>query len=174
LLGVESGNQHILDIMRKDTILDTIEKCCAILRRVGIKYFNSFIIGNEGDTEETVWETINFAKRLRSVMAVFNILIPFPGTSIFNRYYKDLNRPDTDWSKYCAVGDNIPYEPRHTNLSKKEILQLIAQAYKNYYLDVRQLLRILTFVKNFGTLFSYMKGAYGLSRQVFSYKKSLS
>lgn len=174
LLGIESGNQQILDIMRKDTTINIIENCCVILRRVGINYFNSFIIGNEGDTTETVMETITFAKRLKSVMAGFNILIPFPGTYIFNRYYKSLNRTDTDWSKFCTVGEDIPYEPRHTNLSKKDILKLTSLAYKSYYLNLKQLLRILAFVKNTAIFSSYLRGGFGLIRQVLSWEKESS
>ena len=174
LLGVESGNQQILETMKKGITLDMVEECCAVLRRVRIQYFNSFIIGNESDSRETVRETIDFAKQLRSVMAGFNILIPFPGTAVFNRYYKDLKQPDTDWSKFCSVGDDIPYEPRHTELSKNDILQLTAQAYRRYYFDISQLVRILAFVKNLGILFSYLKGAYGLGRQVLSWKRKSS
>jgi len=174
LLGVESGNQRILDIMKKGTTLDMIEECCAVLRKVGIHYFNSFIIGNEGDTMDTVEETIDFSKRLRSVMAGFNILIPFPGTAIFGRYYREMDRPDTDWSSFCSVGDDVPYEPHHTELSKRDILHLTAQAYKRYYSSIGQLMRILGFVKNPRIFLSYIRGAYGLGRQVLSWNRKTS
>lgn len=171
LLGIETGNQRINDIMRKGTTLEQAETCCRILRKTGIRYFNSFIIGNEGDTESTILETIRFAKKLKSVMAGFSLLIPFPGTWLFKKYFSDYDRPDTDWNAWCNVAQDIPYEPRQTTLSKADIFRLTALAYRRYYLNPSQWLRILAFVNNPKTILSFILGGWGLFRYVLTIGK---
>jgi len=172
LLGIESGNQTILDIMKKDIKIAEIKKCCALLDKCRIKYFNSFIIGNEGDSESTILETIDFAKKLKSVMAGFNILIPFPGTAIFAKYFKDLDRPETDWNNFCSVGDTIPYDPRQTkSLTRKDLMRLVSTAYREYYLNFRRLYRIMAFAYNPKIFRQYLRGAFALTRQVLSWRK---
>jgi radical SAM superfamily enzyme YgiQ (UPF0313 family) len=169
LLGIETGNQKINDFMKKGTTLEMAERCCELLRKNNIRYFNSFIIGNEGDTEQTVMETIEFAKRLKSVMAGFNMLIPFPGTHIFRKYFSDYDSPETNWDNWCSVGDDIPYEPRQTTLSRSDILRLTSYAYRKYYLSPEQIYRIVSFASNMRILYSYVKGGIGLARQAASW-----
>ncbi|MFH1478132.1 MAG: radical SAM protein [Verrucomicrobiota bacterium] len=166
LLGIETGDQRISDLMKKGTTLEMAEQCCRLLRKHRIRYFNSFIIGNEGDTEETVIATVAFARKLKSAMAGFNMLIPFPGTAIFHKYFKDYDTPATNWDHWCSVGPDLPYEPRQTVLSKNDILRLTAWAYRRYYCDFSQLLRILVFVRNPSVLIAYIKAAGSLLRQM--------
>lgn len=144
-LGIETGSQHINDLMKKGTTLAMAEECCSLLRKHGIPYINAFIIGNEGDTPETVKATVAFAKKLRSATAIFNMLIPYPGTPLFEKYYKDYDDPGTDWSHWCSEGADRPYEPRQTALTKEDIFRLRSRAYWRFYLDPFQLLRTVSF-----------------------------
>ena len=143
MMGIETGNQRILDLMKKGTTLAMAEECRFKLRRHGIVYGNSFIIGNEGDTMETIMETIAFAKKLKSDFAAFAVLIPFPGTFLFDKYYKDYDRPDTDWTKWCLQELDCPYEPRQTVLSMKDLVRFSVRAKLQYYLHPLRFLRML-------------------------------
>jgi len=165
ILGIETGDQRICDLMKKGTTLEMAEQCCRLLRKHRITYINSFIIGNEGDTEETVIATVAFARKLKSVIAGINMMIPFPGTAIFQKYFKDYDTPATNWDHWCSIGPDLPYEPRQTELSKSDILRLTAWAHWRYYGDFLQLLRILAFVRNPSVLIAYIKAALGLIRQ---------
>ncbi len=169
LLGIETGNQEINNIMKKGTTLSMAESCCNLLKKNDIKYFNSYIIGNEGDTKETVIETILFSKKLKSVMAGFNMLIPFPGTEIFKKFYMDYDKPETNWNNWCSVGDDLPYEPRHTDLSRNEILSLTSYAYRKFYFNIPQIVRIIAFAKNSRLLLLYFKASLSLMNQMFSW-----
>jgi radical SAM superfamily enzyme YgiQ (UPF0313 family) len=143
LLGIESGNQKILDLMKKNTTLAAAEKCCALLRRHGIIYTNSLMLGCEGETEETVMETIAFAKKLKADLVNFVIFIPFPGTPIFDKYYKDYDKPETDWGNWCSQGLDRPTAPRQTALSMADLVRLHGRAYQSYNSDPLQVLRTL-------------------------------
>ena len=169
LLGIETGNQEINNLMKKGTTLSMAKKCCELLRKNKIEYFNSYIIGNEGDTTDTVKETILFSKKLKSVMAGFNMLIPFPGTEIFNKYYLDYDNPNTNWNNWCSVGDDLPYEPRHTILSRKDILKLMSLAYRKFYYNIPQILKIIMFAKSPKIFISYLKASFSLTVQMLSW-----
>ncbi len=144
LLGIETGDQRILDLMKKGATLKMAERCCSLLRKHGIGYSNSFIIGNDGDTEETIADTIAFAKKMRSDLVSFVIMIPFPGTPLFDKYYKDYDSPDTNWRNWSSQLPDRPYEPRQTALSMKDLVRLQRTAYNRFYADPLRLLRTLT------------------------------
>lgn len=143
LLGIETGNQRINSLIGKMTTLETAERCCALLRRHGIHYFNSFLIGCEEETVSTAMDTMRFSGKLRATINVFSILTPFPGTPIFEKYYKDFDRPGTDWSRWATHGPSRLYETRHTRLSNSALWWLMVLAYLRCYLNPMQFLRIM-------------------------------
>ncbi|MFH1369614.1 MAG: radical SAM protein [Elusimicrobiota bacterium] len=164
LFGIESGSQQILDNIKKGINLKQIEETCAMCRKVGIRYLNSFIIGCPGETEKTLKETINFAISLKAVISAFGVLIPFPGTPIFIKYYSDKVKGITNWQNWCSVGDNAPFEYSHTILTSKELMKFVGKAYFQYYLRIPQLIRMMGFASNPRVMFSYFKGGTGLLR----------
>ncbi len=82
--GVESADQQILRNIQKNISLDQVEKAVALTKKVGIDVRSSFMLGNPGETEETLKKTINFALRLNPDFASFNITTPYPGTELRN------------------------------------------------------------------------------------------
>lgn len=144
LLGIETGSQRINDLMKKGTTLEMAEKCCSLLRRHGIGFVNSFIVGHEGDTEKTVRATIAFARRLGSELVTFCMMVPYPGTALFNKYFRDRDLPGTNWNYWNTAGLRRPYEPRQTRLSNSRLLGLIATA-ADYYGGPRQRRRLRAF-----------------------------
>lgn len=145
LLGIESGSQKILDLMKKGTTLAAAERCCALLRRCGIAYSNSFILGGEGETRETAEETIAFAAKLGSELVNIPVMIPLPGTPLFEKYYKDYDSPDTDWSDWTTKCTKRPYPPRQTALTARELAALQGKAYRRYNMHPVRMLRTIIF-----------------------------
>ncbi|HBE88736.1 MAG TPA: hypothetical protein DDW67_06305 [Elusimicrobia bacterium] len=148
LLGIETGSQRILDIMKKGATLEMAEECCAKLHKHDINCYNSYILGAEGETVFTIIQTAIFSKKLFSLFALFNILIPFPGTAVFEKYYRDFDRPDTDWTDWASLLHKRPYPPRHTSLSWGAQKGWWLAISLLYYLEPIQLLRVLFFQVN--------------------------
>lgn len=164
LFGVESGSQEILDTIKKNITIEEIKRACLLCRKVGILYTNSFIIGNPGETAETVMKTIRLAIDLKSVIVGFNIMIPFPGSPVFNQYYQDTARSIIHWDHWCSVGDDLPFEYSHTKLRSAELMKLTAYAYSTYYFRLPQLMRMLMLSCKRNLVFYYIKGALGMLR----------
>ncbi len=80
--GVESGNQDILNKIKKGTKIKNIEWVFDYCNRIGIDTVAHFMIGHPGDTEKTIQETIDFSRRLNPLYASFDVLLHYPGTGL--------------------------------------------------------------------------------------------
>ncbi len=81
--GIESGNEQILKHARKGAYPDKAERALVWARRAGIMNWGYFIIGLPGETEKTIRDTIEFAKKLPLDIALFHVAAPYPGTPFF-------------------------------------------------------------------------------------------
>ena len=66
LVGYESGNQAILNNVKKGVRLDVARRFTRDAKSLGIAIHGTFILGLPGETRETIAETIRFARRDRS------------------------------------------------------------------------------------------------------------
>jgi len=100
--GVESGNQEMLDRIRKGITLDQVRKAVRMCTDAGMICHTSFIAGLPGETLETLRETDAFAQSL-GAMYGYHILAPFPGTTVREEVDSyDLEILTSDWSLYDA------------------------------------------------------------------------
>ncbi|MEA4908376.1 MAG: radical SAM protein [Anaerolineaceae bacterium] len=81
--GIESGSEQILKHARKGAYPDKVKQALTWAKKAGIMNWGYFIIGLPGETEETIQETIAFAKTLPLDIALFHVAAPYPGTPFF-------------------------------------------------------------------------------------------
>jgi len=98
--GIESGNDAILKHAHKGATTGKAEQALKWAHDAGIMNWGYFIIGLPGETEETIKQTIQFAKKLPLDIALFHIAAPYPGTPFFfevveNKWF----RPGTRWEQ---------------------------------------------------------------------------
>jgi len=134
-IGVESGNQDILDEMNKGYSIDQAYRVFEWARKAGMKTHAHVMIGNPGDTRESVEETIKFVLKLNATTATFGICTPYPGTPLF----------ETVKSKFPEIGDGSSsdlsklhveglFNEYYTSLKKDELRKLVRHAYRKFYL----------------------------------------
>jgi anaerobic magnesium-protoporphyrin IX monomethyl ester cyclase len=98
--GIESGSEEVLRHARKGITLERVEQALRWSREAGIRNWGYFIIGLPGETEETIRETIRFAKRLPLHLALFHIAAPYPGSPLFFEVVEQgWFRPGTRWEQ---------------------------------------------------------------------------
>jgi len=83
IVGYESGNQNVLNKIHKGIVLNQALKFTRAAQKAGLKIFGCFMIGLSGDTEESVWETFQWARKLNPDMVFFQQAVPFPGTEFY-------------------------------------------------------------------------------------------
>lgn len=81
-VGIESGSERILKMIKKGEGKEQIVSGIACLRRSRISVSAFIMIGFPTETAEDVKATIDFAKGLGPDFLVLSILTPYPGTEI--------------------------------------------------------------------------------------------
>jgi len=104
--GIESGNQEILDSIKKQITLEEIERVVAETKAVGIHITGYFMLGIIGDSKETIQQTIDFARKLDLDYYGFTMCSPIVGTPMHKAAmeqglvpYQELS----DWSLHSSV-----------------------------------------------------------------------
>jgi len=98
--GIESANEGILNHARKGVKPAQVRQALLWSKKAGINNWGYFIIGLPGETEETIKQTIAFAKSLPLDIALFHIAAPYPGTPFFFEVIREnWFRPGTRWEQ---------------------------------------------------------------------------
>lgn len=132
--GVESGNEQILRNTRKGITLEKAMRGVALAKKAGLRTGSFFILGHPHETYETVQDTINFAVKLNTTRVAFGIMVPYPGTEIYEMAkkgeggYKIISSDWYDFNK--QIGNCLELE----TLNRKELEKLQLSAYLKFYL----------------------------------------
>ena len=141
--GVESGNQRILDLMRKKTTVEQGKKAVEIVKKHGLEIHASLMLGNVGETVQTIKETINFAKSLDLVNATFFITSPFPGTDLYQIAQKlDHIDQNTPWEAFAPLTNQKPILVQN-NLTGEDLIYWQKKAFRQFYLRPRYIYKKL-------------------------------
>lgn len=135
--GIESGDQGILDLMKKQITLEQAQEGVRLAKEAGLQVVNNFMIGNAFDTKETIEKTIDFAKKLNSDFAYFGFATPFPGTELREQALEN------NWILDESM-DAIRYDDcmmNATNMTLEELKPYLKKAYKSFYFRPRFLLK---------------------------------
>lgn len=140
-VGIESGSQRILDVIRKGITIEKIRERFRMIKEVGLESWGFFMIGLPEETQSTIQETIKFAIELDPDIAKFHILKPFPGTEAFEQLSREGLITDRDFSLY-----GIHTKPVHrlSGLSEDDLLEWQNRAYRMFYLRPGKILSQIT------------------------------
>jgi len=163
--GVESGNQTILNNIKKGTTLDQARKAVKACQRAGIKTMSTFMFGNPGETAETINDTIDFAVELNPDQAVFSVLVPLPGTEVFNKYHGVLFDTSPNWEDFKTVVTSNKLALKSKTLTTEMLIKALHTAWRRFYLRPTYLLRQLWRTKNFAELYYYTLGAVNMFKE---------
>jgi radical SAM superfamily enzyme YgiQ (UPF0313 family) len=144
--GLESGNQKVLDVLKKGITIEQSRRVCHWASEVGLKIQASFIIGNPLDTEETILETIAFAKSLPIHYPSFSLMTPFPGTELWEKACEYGTLSCSNFSE-LALSHNPTFIPK--GLEKETLIYLHKKAYRDTYLNPHMILRQLQSIDSF-------------------------
>jgi anaerobic magnesium-protoporphyrin IX monomethyl ester cyclase len=133
-IGVESGNQHILDNIRKKLTLEQVEQFVAAARKVGILVHACFMVGNPGETRRTMENTLAFAKRLRPDTAQFFPLMVYPGTEAYTWASGNNFLTTRDFSKWVTPEGLHNCVLSTPELSAQELVDFCDHARRSFYL----------------------------------------
>jgi len=120
------------------------------------------MFGNIGETEQTMRDTIDFAKSLSLDVAQFSILVPFPGTEVRKIIEKEGEILENDYSKYDNIDGKMLF--KHGSLTPELVERMHKLAYTEFYSRPSFILRRLWKTRSWLELKNQIKGAGAIFR----------
>lgn len=146
-LGLESGNQEVLDKIKKKLNITKVQRTVRALKSVGMRVDGVFILGLPYDTVETMQETIDFAIELPLDRALFAIAQPYPGTELFEIVKREGRLLQEDMFMTTISGLHVYYEIN--DLKRTDVETMLFKAFSQYYLRLNQFLKMSKTLEGF-------------------------
>lgn len=134
--GIESVNQQILNNIHKGTTVEQIERYVANAHKAGLMIHACYMVGNEGETRETMEATLAAALRFNTDTAQFFPLIPYPGTGAYH-WGKSNGYIDGKYDDYVHEDGTLNCIINTPELSAGDLVNFCQYARKKYYLRPR-------------------------------------
>jgi radical SAM superfamily enzyme YgiQ (UPF0313 family) len=125
-IGLESINNKTLKILGKKQTVKDIENGIKVIKNFGIDVHGMFIFGADTDDKSIFKQTAKFAIKNKIDTVQFIMLIPLPGTKLFEEMKKNNRLLHTDWSKYD--GHHVVFSPKNMTAQELQINTLKAMA----------------------------------------------
>lgn len=116
-IGIESGNQRVLNLINKGITLEQVREAAKILKRNKMYWSGFFMFGFPTETEDEVFDTLRFLHELKPDWANMSIFTPYVGTMLYDlAKEKGIVSEPVDYTfyshqnPYSRFTDKIPEE----------------------------------------------------------------
>lgn len=140
-VGFESGNQKILNNVRKGITLSGARRFVKNARELGILVHGAFILGLPGETPETIEETIRFALEIDPYSIQVSLPAPYPGTELYRQAMENgwMVQAEDQLVKGGIQKTSLSY----SGLPEDEIFDAVERFYRRFYVRPKAVLRML-------------------------------
>ncbi|MEK7483176.1 MAG: radical SAM protein [Planctomycetota bacterium] len=161
-LGVESGDQRVLDLAKKGITLEESAQAVQWIRQAGLRSLAYFILGLPGETKESLERTIQFARQLNPDYAQFFTATPFPGTTFHQMLREQGWAPDPKFDGYFnnAHEGIVDLE----SVTRDDITRALKRAHRVFYFrpskilpELKSILHPKTFLRKLKLFSELMK-----------------
>jgi radical SAM superfamily enzyme YgiQ (UPF0313 family) len=158
--GIETGNQKIMDSLEKNITKEKVRETIALSRKAGIRTVGYFMIGHFGETQETIDDTIQFAREICLDDFRMSYFTPLPGTkaSLVAGQYGEF---DNNWEKMNLFSP--VFFPK--GITREQLTYSQKRAIRKFFFRPRAVWSYLKMVKNPVVA---LRGAYMLGQYIFN------
>lgn len=150
--GVESGDESILKLIKKNLNLEQVIQATCWAKKEGILVYGNFMIGLPGDTPKSMDKTIDFSIKMNPDIANYMITIPFPGTELY-KWVSEKGRFLIDTFSGADAGfygRQVFFEMGKT--TSELVLAYYKKAYHKFYFRLEKIYDLLRNVKSYSEL----------------------
>jgi hopanoid biosynthesis associated radical SAM protein HpnJ len=144
LVGYESGNQEILNNIKKGVRLDTARRFTRDCHALGITIHGTFILGLPGESRETIRRTIEFAREINPHTIQVSIAAPYPGTYLYHQAKERGWLPEDDDVHLVNDRGLQTSALSYPHLSGTEIFDSVETFYKRFYFRAGKIAELVT------------------------------
>jgi len=142
--GIESGDNQVLKLNKKEATVEEAELAVKWTKDAGIKVWGYFMLGLYGDTRETMEKTVALSKRLPCDLVNFAVSSPYPGTEWNKIASKKGWINSSYWEDYDQNYSAIVCQ---ANCPPSLVIQYIKKAYLSWYLRPYGIAKFLSMLK---------------------------
>lgn len=165
--GIESGSQEILNNIKKGTTLKQVHAYVDNAKEAGLQVHACYMVGNRGETKETMQETLRLALELNTDTAQFYPLLPFPGTEAYF-WAKENGYIHGEYTDYIKEDGTINCLLELPGITGEEMVKFCDDARKKYYMRPSYILhRIVMGIKDPADLKRSVKAFGNLRKYLF-------
>ena len=131
-VGFESISKETLKKIHKTSNINIVDKYGEYVRKIqkqGIAVSGGMIFGFDEDTYDVFDESYKAMQEWQADAIELNILTPYPGTAIYNRFEKEGRILTKNWSQYSQA--HVVYKPKL--MTPEELSEGFAWVTKKYY-----------------------------------------
>lgn len=130
-VGIESGSDRILKLVKKGETTRDIERGIRLLRKYSIPVSAFIMVGFPGETKDEALSTLRFAEALDVDTLVLSVVTPYPGTEIYELFRQHgIVKDVEDYSDFYHHSPMMGL----TGLEGDEYREFLSQ----YYAQVRE------------------------------------
>lgn len=151
--GVESGSRSILAATGKAITLEDAERAVALAKAAGFDTLAYYMFGFLDETYADALATIDFSLKLDTDYAVYAVLIPYPGTKIYETALERGLVPHDFWREFVknpVPGFKVSLLEQH--LDRAALWRLKNLAMRRFYFRPGRIARELLALKSFKEL----------------------
>ncbi|MBI2598116.1 MAG: radical SAM protein [Candidatus Diapherotrites archaeon] len=142
-VGFESADQQILNNIRKGTNIEKIKQFMNDSKRARILVHGCFMMGNNGETKETVRKTTEFAKELDPDTAQFFPVMVYPGTEAYRWAEENGFLTTKNWNEWLKPDGTHNTIVSTDKMTAQELVDACDRARIEFYLRPKFMARKL-------------------------------
>jgi radical SAM superfamily enzyme YgiQ (UPF0313 family) len=143
LVGFESGNQQILNNIRKGLKIERTREFARNCHELGILMHGTFVLGLPGETRETIEQTLAFAKEIDPYSLQVSLAAPYPGTELYRQAVANGWLRASSGAGLVQGAGLQETALSYDELGAEEIHQALERFYRSFYLRPRPILRMV-------------------------------
>ncbi|MEO7424586.1 MAG: radical SAM protein [Fibrobacteria bacterium] len=167
-VGFESSSQDVLKNVKKGLASGMSEKFMDSANKAGILIHGCFMVGNLGDTKDTLQGTLEMAKKLNPNTAQFYPIMAYPGTTAYNEARSRGELASEDYDQWLDKDGQHNTTVIRKGLTSQELVDFCDRARREFYLRpayiYKQAIMALT---NSRERYRVMRGAGTLVKHLF-------
>ncbi len=129
-IGYESTNPETLEAVGKNLSSKDMSAYTKIIHKSGIEIHAMWVLGFDTDTLDTIRGNIKASINWRIETSLFLILVPIPGSVLYERFKREGRIFNNDWSRYD--GHHVTFYPAKMSARQLQIAVMLEAMPKLY------------------------------------------
>jgi anaerobic magnesium-protoporphyrin IX monomethyl ester cyclase len=99
-LGIESGSEKMLKLLKKQITVDQIKECAALLNEYEIELRAFMMVGLPGETDLDVNESLSLLEEIKPNEVAAQVYQPYPNTILYKKLEQKGVKITIDWTTF--------------------------------------------------------------------------